>query len=355
MNEDFVTRLRLQLREAAEREERGGALARALDVARGAPPALRPAVAVLAVAAALFVAFFAVTTLHPEQPAQAPRIVERFSPSESLGEITYAFGSAWVDDPGGGRVLRIDPRTHRVVARIPVPATVRLAAGTDALWALAIRQSAAAGPLMRIDPSTNRVVRRVRLTMPGGGGVDPWKLLTSPHHIWVLGHRGAVHVDPGAARVTATIRAVGSYGALTDADLWLQQDQDGSRLLRLDPRTGARRAALRMEAPGAPVILGQALLTVGEHEVARIDPTTGRALWRTPVTTPYAWTVAGGRLWIEGRTAAGPADRIAAIDPGTGRITSSVRTGEFGGAGLAGVGSDLWLTTPGGRVVVVRP
>ena len=47
-------------------------------------------------------------------------------------------------------------------------------------------------------------------------------------------------------------------------------------------------------------------------------------------------------------------DRLSALDPHTGRVLTRVELEDFGGAGLAAVDDELWLSTVAGNVVVMR-
>ena len=42
------------------------------------------------------------------------------------------------------------------------------------------------------------------------------------------------------------------------------------------------------------------------------------------------------------------------VDPRTGHVIDSVDVGEFGAQFMAPVGSDVWMTTAGGHVVILR-
>jgi hypothetical protein len=61
----------------------------------------------------------------------------------------------WVAGPSGP-VVRIDPRTNRIVARVTVPYASWTAASADAVWT-----ASSVGTLTRIDPKTNRAVAHV--------------------------------------------------------------------------------------------------------------------------------------------------------------------------------------------------
>src|SRR5689334_16103511 len=121
MTDDFTTRLQLQLREAAERDARRGRLARA----RREIPARR-VLAGLAVAAALVVAVvLAVGALHQERPAATPaglRVIADRPLVDQGGSLAASAGAVWATDPSSGRLLRLDPATSEVRARISVGA-----------------------------------------------------------------------------------------------------------------------------------------------------------------------------------------------------------------------------------------
>jgi virginiamycin B lyase len=87
--------------------------------------------------------------------------------------IAVGPGGVWLADPFDEQIVRIDPESRRVMARIPAGAATTLAATTDAVWALSSLG------LLRIDPAQDRVVavvpdsdlRRARLLAAGAGAV----------------------------------------------------------------------------------------------------------------------------------------------------------------------------------------
>jgi hypothetical protein len=100
--------------------------------------------------------------------------------------IAVGAGGVWLADPFDEQVVRIDPRTRRVMARIPAGAATTLAVATDDVWALSSLG------LLRIDPARDRVVatasdpdlRRARLVAAGAGAV------------WTAGWSSVFRVDP---------------------------------------------------------------------------------------------------------------------------------------------------------------
>ena len=70
-------------------------------------------------------------------------------------------GAVWV--AGAETVVRIDPRTNQVIAKIPyggssLEVPLALAVGEGAVWVV---HGGEAGTLSRIDPQTNRVVAMI--------------------------------------------------------------------------------------------------------------------------------------------------------------------------------------------------
>jgi YVTN family beta-propeller protein len=74
--------------------------------------------------------------------------------------IATGFGAVWVVCYWDRQLIRIDPRTREVVARIPIDVgPLDVGAGAGAVW-VTNRES---GTVLRIDPRTNKVVKTIRL------------------------------------------------------------------------------------------------------------------------------------------------------------------------------------------------
>src|SRR5262249_32736593 len=94
--------------------------------------------------------------LDPNTHRVAERIPLPFIPKA----ISAGGGAVWVTSLLGDTVSRIDPRTNHVVATIRVGrGPFSIAAGDDAVWVT----SAIDETLWRIDPRTDRVVARIPL------------------------------------------------------------------------------------------------------------------------------------------------------------------------------------------------
>jgi streptogramin lyase len=355
VNEDFVTRLGVALREAADREERRHAPSRALWTAWATVPRVQasPLVATLVAVAVLAAGIFAATSFRSDNLAPArPKVVARLAPAGGLDQAVPAFGSVWLADTDSQTLLRMDPATRRVTARIPLGGRMAIAAGSRALW---VTLSTDRGlRLLRIDPRTNRIAARLSLPdAPGGWGFGLPFIVKG--NLWVLGGEAAVRIDQASGRPTAQVRTARD-GYLTrsfaafDGDLWVQTSDGG--LLRLDGTTGKREAALRVPDGTDITDLGMnALFLVDEASLSRVDSRL-RELWRTPIPSIGTAVAADGKLWVE--TPGRRGDRILIVDPRNGTVGQSIDVGEFGAKWIDPVGSEVWMTTAGGHVVILR-
>jgi glutamine cyclotransferase len=100
----------------------------------------------------------------------------------------------------GGPVVRIDPRSGKIVAKIQVARSSWTATSADAVWIASI-----GGTLTRIDPRSNRVVAQMKLADtpigdPAIVGGKVWAPIVAQNRVAI--------VDPATNRVTGSV-AVG--------------------------------------------------------------------------------------------------------------------------------------------------
>jgi outer membrane protein assembly factor BamB len=250
--------------------------------------------------------------------------------------------------------------SRRGVGRRPGAGERALGVGAGSLWVLqegSVRGGfGLRGPLLRVDPSTNRVTARIPLPAVDGQPFAGYEVLDGRNGVWVAGAGGALRIDARTNRVTQAVAApdplVSTHFALLDGGLWAVTE-DG-RLLSFqsgrpvsDIRLGLAEAIDLSNGPH------DALIAAAPGELARIEPYTGRVLWRTRLgPTVDGWAGAGGLIWA--RSSGQGRDRLSALDPDTGRVVTSAELEDFGGTGIATVGDELWLSTAGGNVVILR-
>ncbi len=366
MTEDFVTQLRLQLREAALREERRAPVARQAVRARRRLPGPAPMAAALAMALlALAVALGAAALRDDPEPAR-PRVIATFSLASGLSPLAPGFGAVWTADPIRGEILRIDPATRRVAKRIAVDGDARVATGAGAVWALAgdLLYAGDDAPvrLLRIDPETNRVVARIAMRTPAGKPFAPLELQIDGNVVWVVGVDGALRIDPGSnvpdRYVPLTAESGGTTrGVVTAGDSVWVLTVDG-RLRRFDARTRRVVREVRVAAPARSRLTwgrpGTLTLT-STNEIAALNRATGRPLWRATLPGDIRfWIADGDALWAHVAREPAHPDLLVRLDADSGRRLGQAGLPEAGVAGMAKVGRDLWIATPGGRIVIVR-
>jgi streptogramin lyase len=253
--------------------------------------------------------------LAPSAEGQPGRLV----PLQNAEALAFGAGSVWATGP---RVLlRIDPATESVVARIPLPALAGSIAVADRrVWVVTnpIHTSASTTEpslLWSIDTARNRFVGTpIPLSpMASAGG-----LVFAQGSLWVTndqhGRFGRLdRIDPKTRRIIARIPIPNDPTSLVSANgsLWVGESDTG-KVVRVDPKSGA--------IEGRPISVGGALLTLAAGD---------GTIW---VANNYS-----GRLAvIDARTARLIANRPL---PGIDRIAASAKTvwATFGRTGrLAG-------------------
>ena len=348
-----MTRLQLQLRDAAEREAHRGALGRTTRDAFRSP--------VLAAAAAAVLLLLAIGAgallLRDDATVTSPRVVHRLSLTGNPQWLVPAFGSVWITDPVAGQVVRVDQERHAVTARIPVgeSASISIQIVGNEVWAIAGQPD----EVLRIDPAENRVVGRIALRTPTGKPFQALDVLANDRAVWAVSAEGALRIDPRTgAGVRLVARPTGArepqWVTLGDEALWIY-GTDGV-IRRLDPTTGAARGRLRpgMENTQWFGELGGDLIALnGEGHVARLDGRTGAVQWQRRIGDRlHADAYGAGRIWAYA-TRPGAANRLLALDPADGDVASSTPMPGFGATGLAVVGDEVWVDESGGETVIV--
>ena len=163
----------------------------------------------------------------PRRPPRTSR-----SPTVSGRSSQVAFGSVWVNATNDGQVLRVDPRTRRVTARIRVGSEVSLGAGDGAIWAMPRAagrddDAAACGSTR----GRTAIVARIPISSPGArfpfGGAS---IVVGPR-VWVSARMGLVAVDPTRNRPVREIVLGGDFqvddACLRGGELWVSARRTG--------------------------------------------------------------------------------------------------------------------------------
>jgi virginiamycin B lyase len=217
-------------------------------------------------------------------------------------------GGVWVPvaDPGG--LARIDAASNRVVTTIPLGRPLRdpvgVAATKDAVWVTCCAYEVGGRPggkLIRVDPASNKV--SARITLPE----DPLAVAASRSEVWVATTQGgAIRVDAASNRVARVLRGgpqgVAQTVAVGAGAVWLANPGDGS-VARLDPGDPEGIRVIPVDAATLLTIGAGAVWAVATNDqgVLRIDPADNAVRGGFPVSRVQAVqsiAYGDGSVWV---------------------------------------------------------
>jgi streptogramin lyase len=208
-----------------------------------------------------------------------------------------------------------------------------------------------AAEIVRVDPSSGAVKARIVVARRPGG------LTTGGGFVWAFHFLdGTVtRVDPRTNGVSTFSVAGAASTGITYAEgaVWLLTVQP-TRVLKLDPATGAVLARVRISPPTAPkhAFIAAWWLVAGEGSlwltnpnydmVTRIDPATAKAVYvGVPVSRPFSVAAGVGAVWAVGERS------VARIDPATNRAVGLGALPAADSTGFMQVvqdGDGVWIT-----------
>jgi YVTN family beta-propeller protein len=211
--------------------------------------------------------------VEPLKPSEGTATVRATIPLGGANRLAIGAGSVWVTDDGAGQLVRVDPRTNRVVARIAAGQSPQgVAVGEGGVWVASSQRGNSntwsRGIVWRIDPHTNEVAATIEVpsilvdVAVGEGAI--WA--SNGNH----GRYGAVwRIEPRTNQVASGPIRVG--GGPSDVEVaygsvWVALADDGA-VVRIDPRTNEVGEPIRV-GPGpfnlavAPVPSGSSTRTM---------------------------------------------------------------------------------------------
>jgi streptogramin lyase len=261
-----------------------------------------------------------------------------------ITEVTFGAGSVWVSSedylpgPVYGKkpsdvVLRIDPRTNRVVDRISVYSSSGLAFGHGSVWVT----SPSYGIVSRIDPETDEVVANIEV---GRGAVD-------------------IATDEGSGAVWVA----GLYLSKTMSGLDSPKYSEDRKLTRIDPETNRVVAEIPIEAHSPDG--GASSVAVGEGAVwtqssdgklYKVDPTANEVVAKVSLGDSSSHLVVyGGAVWAT--VQATSRTQLVRVDPSTAHVVATADLGPVDKVGygiLVAGGGYVWFVS-GDRLARVAP
>ena len=249
-------------------------------------------------------------------------------------------GSVWTTNSIERRLVRIDPATNRVSARIALKGTnpLGIAYGAGSIW-VANRYS---GSVTRVNTRTNKAAKKAIKV-----GFGPYAIAYGAGSIWVSNESsGSVsRINPARNRVTKTIKTGGGPNGLVVAfgSLWVADYRLG-RVLRIDPAKNKITAKLQLAHADWITPTADALWISSEtNSVYRLDPQTLQITASVPVgQNPLASTLLGDELWVPNIDS----NTVSVVDTATAAVTATIPVGPAPIAVVQEAG-DLWVTSEG--------
>ena len=191
--------------------------------------------------------------------------------------LADGFGSVWSPSCSTHTVLRVDPATGTVLARIPadpVNSEGGITVGAGSVWIVTKPST-----LVRIDPRSNTISASIQLP---AGSENP---LFVDGFVWVSGfeHNDLLKIDPAANKVIDTIEVGPKPRFLTAGagSLWTLNQGDGT-ISRVDQKTGTLLATIPcgIEGGGGEITFGNGHVwaTMFDFPLTEIDPATNKVL-----------------------------------------------------------------------------
>lgn len=269
-------------------------------------------------------------------PTAGKYLVRRWDIGTQPCAVVGGFGSIWIALYGDDKVVRLDPRTGRVRARISTDDDpCGLAIGAGSVWVENYRGNT----VDRINVSTNRVQKEIPV------GSAPYDVTFAAGAAWVtnFGDGTVTRIDAATYR-TRTVRVGYSPIGIARADgaVWVPNRDDGT-VSRIDTAT-LRTTTLQVGgAPGWTAYDGDNVWVANnpDHAVQRIDAGSGRVVARIPLTTTT--DISDGDV-LDGRVYFPCTDgTVYVIDERTNRQSGAYPSGLAYASTLAAYDGRLWL------------
>ncbi|MEA2495798.1 MAG: virginiamycin lyase [Thermoleophilaceae bacterium] len=307
------------------------------------------------------------TAAHP--PERLPRIhrssavVASIRLADPPASIAAGAGAVWALTRDPSVLYRIDPASNRVIGqptRLP-DGRWNVAVGAGYVW---LTPNGADGRLLRIDPRSGRISARISARPVYFGSVITFSaryVFTGNDDERYRGGRTVTRLDPHSGRLVGKPLVLGSPQSIAfgHGAVWVG-DHTGW-LFKIDPDRFRVLARTRLRfGPHGVVVSGNGVYVAATHNarIVKADPESGRieASGRLPIGPIYP--VAGADALWSGSSAGweDPAksdDRLMRIDPNRLRATRIYHLGAKVAAVAYGFGS-LWVALGDGSVARLR-
>jgi streptogramin lyase len=258
--------------------------------------------------------------------------------------VEGGFGSVWVSVSGDDVVLRIDPQTHKVLARIKTDfAPCGIAVGAGSIWV----ENYGGASVSRIDPATNEA-EEIDV------GEAPYDVTYADGAAWTTDHgdNTATRID-GRTGKTRTIEVGADPVGVAPGRgaVWVTNQTDGT-LSRIDTRTLRVRTREVGVQPSWTAWGGGALWVAERNGMVRLDAVTGRVAGRVALPgQPNDGDIADGTVWVADQDG-----RLDALSAATGERQGSWPLGLGNPFVVAAYADLLWVVDfAGTEVLAIDP
>jgi DNA-binding beta-propeller fold protein YncE len=251
--------------------------------------------------------------------------------------------SASSSPPSSSGVSRAGSGTAAVLRVSGLKKPYGVAVGAGSVWVTEYEQ----GYLVRIDPATGRVLARVRV------GPHASHVLIQDGFAWALDDLGGaiVKVDLVSNRKVLEIALQPAFSlrvALGSNSYSFRPGQQLGQLQRIDTATSALTATIPIDGFAAGVAVGGGAVWVSTIllepiSIFRVDPATNRIVARVDTGHPVSGPLAFGDsvLWVANNDG-----YLTRIDARSNKVTGNFELGSPEWAAMLAVGKDLWISAP---------
>jgi streptogramin lyase len=279
--------------------------------------------------------------------ADSPRVVARIKVAAGVQPCAAAAGggSVWVSEYGSPWLLRIDPKTNKVVGKTGIGfGSCGLGYGAGSLWI----EDTSSNTVSRVSARTAKRTAAIKV------GVQPYDATFAYGAAWVTSYGGGEvdRIDPARNRVVKTFKLSSATGVVAAFGSIWATGMPG--VIRIDAATNKVVARIGIDGgAGWTAASGDAVWVTAGSGVARIDPTTNAVRATVPLGTPFLGdpAVVDGKLWV-------PKIRdnaVAIVDPTANAVESTFKAG-VGPFVVTEVAGEAWIPSWQGREIWrVRP
>lgn len=229
---------------------------------------------------------------------KSDRVIAAVPVKKPCSGFAVAAGTLWSPSCEENVIYRIDLKTNEVVAKVPVgPANTEggIAFGAGSAWV----PSDPKGIVSRIDPATNQVIAQIQVPQDSFTAVYGYNL------VWVSSTTKSVVsvIHPASNKVVAEIPVDKNprFMAAGEGFVWTLNQGTGT-VSKIDPRSMKVVATIEAGVPGTggDIAAGEGALWVTQKTipVSRIDPATNKVTAQLTGPGGDAMRIGHGYVWL---------------------------------------------------------